>query len=97
MTTGWNNRDYRFDPNGGTGMESFKEHNEHVREFHRTHANVVMVNAPRLDEAALIESMEPMQVSRFMETGGSRLLNDTADWSALVPAWKLAQYKFSQN
>ena len=98
MTMGWNNRNDRFDPNGGNGNGSFEEHNECMREFHRSHADVAMVNGPRLDEPALLESMQPLQVSRtMMETGGSPLPNGTTDWSALVPAWKLARYKLSQN
>ena len=98
MTMGWNNRDYRFGLNGGHSRGSFEEHDERMREFRRSHTNVAMVNASRLDEAALIESMEPMQVSRnIIETGGSRLLNDTTDWSTLVPVLKVARYKLSQN
>jgi len=98
MTMKWNSRNDWFDPNGGNGRESFKKHDESMREFRRSHANVAMVNGPRLDEAALLERMESLQVSRtIMETGGSRLLNGTMDWSALVPVLKVAGYKLSQN
>jgi len=95
MTMEWNNRDYRFDPNSGN---SFQEHNEHMRGFRKSHSNVAMVNRLRLDEATLLERMEPLQVHRtMMETGGSRLLNGTAYWSALVPVSKVARYKLSPN
>ena len=98
MTMKWNSRDYWFDPNGGNGRESFEEHNERMREFHSSHANVAMVNGPRLDEAALLERMQSLQVCHtMMETGGSALPNDTTDQSALVPMWKVAWYKLSQN
>ena len=98
MAMEWNNRDYQVDPNGGNGRGSFQEHNEHMREFHKSHANVAMVNAPRCDELTLIERMRPLQVRRIMlETGGSALPNDTTDRSTLVPLWKVAQYKLSQN
>ena len=98
MTTEWNNGDYRFDPNGGNGRSSFQEHNEHMREFRKSHADVAMVNGLRLDQAALLESMEPLQLSRTtIETGGSALPNDTTDRSPLVPMWKVARYKLSQN
>ena len=98
MTMEWINRDYRFDFNGGNGRGSFEEHNECMTEFRRSHADVAMVNGPRLDEAALIEGMEPLRVNRnMMETGGSPLPNDTADRSPLVPMWKVARYKLSQN
>ncbi len=98
MTMEWNNSDYRFDSDGGNGRSSFRGHNEHMREFRGSHADVALVNGRRLDEAALLERMESLQVSRIMmETGGSALPNDTTDRSPLVPMWKVAQYKLSQN
>lgn len=98
MTMARNNRNYQFDPNGGNGRSSFQEHDEHMRGFRRYHAGVAMVNAPRWDKATLIESMEPLPVSRLVtETGGSRFINGTVDWSALVPVLKVAQYKISHN
>ncbi len=98
MTMKWNDRDYRFDSNGGNGRESFEEHDERMREFRSSHANVAMVNGPRLDETALLERMESFPVRHtMMETGGLRLLNGATDWSALVPMWKVAGYKVSQN
>ena len=98
MAMKWKNRDYRFNPNGGNGSGSFEEHDERAREFRRSHADVAMVNAPRCDESALLESMKPLQVRRtMMEAGGSAFPNDTTDRSALVPVWKVARYKLSQN
>ena len=98
MAMKWNSRDYQFDPNGGNGRGSFQEHNKRMREFRSSHANVVMVNGPRLGEAALLERMESLRIRRnMMETGGSRLLNGATDWSTLVPMWKVAGYKLSQN
>ncbi len=98
MTMEWNSKDYQFDPNGGNGRESFEAHDEHMREFRSSHANVAMVNGPRLDESSLLERMESLQVSRtMMGTGGSALPNDTMGWSALVPVLKVARYRLSQN
>lgn len=98
MTMKWNSRNDRFDPNGGNGRESFEEHNESMREFRGSHADVAMVNGPRLDEAALLERMGFLQVSHtMMETGGSALPSDITDRSALVPVLKVAGYKLSQN
>jgi riboflavin biosynthesis pyrimidine reductase len=94
----WNSRNDWFDPNGGNGRESFKKHDESMREFRRSHANVAMVNGSMLDEAALLERMESLQVSHtMMETGGSALPSDITDRSALVPVLKVAGYKLSQN
>ena len=98
MTMEWNNKNDRFDPNGGNGRESFEEHDERMREFRGSHTDVALVNGPRLDEAALLERMGSLQVHHaMMETGGTALPNDTTDQSALVPMWKVARYKFSQN
>ncbi len=98
MTMEWNNRDYQFDSNGENGKGSFEQHNECMREFRRSHADVAMVNGPRLDEVGFLESLRPLRVRRtMMETGGSALPNDTMDRSALVPMWKVARYKLSQN
>jgi len=98
MRMEWNNRNDRFDSNGGNGKGSFEQHDELMRGFRRSHANVATVNGPRLDEAALLERMESLQVRHtIMETGGSALPNDTTDQSALVPMWKVAWYKLSQN
>ena len=98
MAMEWNNRDYWFDSNGGNGSGSFEQHNECMREFRRSHADVAMVNGQRLDEAAFLDSLWPLLVSRTtMETGGSALPNDTTDRSPLVPMWKVARYKLSQN
>ena len=93
----WNNRNDRFDLNGGNGRDSFEQHNESMREFRGSHAEVAMVNAPRLDEAAFLESLLFLRVNYIMETGGSALPNDTTDRSPLVPTWKVARYKLSQN
>ena len=98
MAMEWNNRDYRFDSNGGNGNGSFEQHDECMREFRRSHADVAMVNGPGLDEAAFLERLPPLGVRRtMMETGGSALPNDTTDRSALVPMWKVPRYKLSQN
>ena len=98
MAMEWNSRNDRFDLNGGNGRGSFEEHTERMREFRRSHANVAMVNGTRLDEAALLERRESLQVSRnMMETGGSALSNGTTDWSALVPVLKVAGYKLAQS
>ena len=97
MAMEWNNRDYRFASNGGNGTGSFEQHNEGMREFRRSHADVALVNGPRLDKASFLESLLFLRVNYVVETGGSALPDDTSDRSALVPIWKVAQYKLSQN
>ena len=69
-----------------------------MREFRNSHTDIAAVNGPSLDEAALLERMESLQVSRTMiEPGGSRLLDGATDWSDFVPVLKVARYKLSQN
>ena len=97
MTIERNNRDYRFDSNDGNGRGSFQEHDERMREFRKSHADVAMVNGPRLDKASFLESLLFLRVNYVVETGGSAFPKDTTDRSALVPVWKVARYKLSQN
>ncbi len=97
MTMEWNNKDYRFDPNGGNGRGPFQEHDGSMREFRRSHADVAIVNAPRVDEASFLENLLFLRVNYVVETGGSALPDDTSDQSPLVPIWKVARYKLSQN
>lgn len=98
MTMEWNNRNNGFDSNGENGKGSFEQHNERMTEFRSSHANVTMVNAPRLDEAGLLENLRPLRICRsMMGTGGSAFPNGTMDQLALIPMWRVARYKLSQN
>ena len=97
MTMKWNNRNNRFDPNGGNGSGSFQEHNELMTELRKSHADVAMVNGPRLDESTFLESLLFLRVNYVVETGGSVLPDDITDQSALTPLRRVARYKLSQN
>ena len=97
MTMRWNNRNDRFDSNGGNGNGSFEQHNEGMREFRKSHADVALVNGPRLDKASFLESLLFLRVNYVVETGGSALLNDQMDWSTFNYLSKVAKYKLSQN
>ncbi|MFC1931067.1 hypothetical protein ACFLXJ_02560 [Chloroflexota bacterium] len=93
-----NNRTHQFNPNGENSNGSFQEHDRQMRGFRTPHADIALVNGSRLDKAALIQRMEPLQGFRtMMETGGSVLPEITTDWSALVPVQRVARYKLSQN
>ena len=93
----WNNKDYRFDSDGGNGEGSFEQHDEGMREFRKSHADVALVNAPRLDKASFLDNLLFLRVNYVVETGGSALPDDTSDQSPIVPIWRVAQYKLSQN
>ncbi len=97
MTMEWNNKSDQFDSNGGNGNGSFEQHNECMREFRGSHADIALVNGPRLDKAAYLDSLLYLRVNYTMETGGSALPDDTSDQSPLVPIWRVARYKLSQN
>ncbi len=97
MTMEWNNRTYLFNPNGGSSKGSFQEHERQMREFRTSHADIALINGPRLDEATFLGSLLFLRVNYVTETGGSALPDDTSDRSPLVPIWKVARYKLSQN
>lgn len=98
MTIGRNNRNDYFDSNSGNSKSPFQEHNERMREFRSSHADVVLMNGQRLDKAGLLETTEPLRLRYPIgETGGARLLGGIIDWSELVPMLKVTRYKLSQS
>ena len=95
MATEGNNRSNRVNFNGGNGKESFEEHNESMREFHKNHAPELLVEVSRRD---LINTMWPLLISGAVrDTGGKTGLTSTADWSALFPVGKVKTYRLSSN
>ena len=48
MTMEWTNRNDRFDLEGGNGKDSLQEHNECMKEFCSSRADVATVNELRL-------------------------------------------------
>jgi riboflavin biosynthesis pyrimidine reductase len=93
-----NNKDYRFAFGNFNGKDFFQKHNDRMREFRRSHADVARINGSRVDEAAHLDGMQHLQIPSIMkETGGARLLNSATDWSRLVTVPNIAKYKLSQN
>jgi len=77
---------------------SYAEHNEYMKRFRRAHANVAWSNKPKCDELARSDSMQHLKVTHPMiGTGGSGFPSGTANWSTLVPVFKVASYKLSPN
>jgi len=65
IATVWNNRDDRFNPNGGNGGDSFEEHAEHMRAFRKSYARNLKVRT------ALLKSMRTFHVTHTItETAG---------------------------
>jgi hypothetical protein len=86
MTTGWNNR------------ITFKEHNEEMLEFRKSHAGIDLINGTRLDKAASLIRLQMLQAYRMQaETGGAVFYPDITDWNYLAPAWRVPSYKLSMN
>lgn len=98
MAMASHNKNTRFNPTTRNDGGSFQEHDKDMRKFRSSHVDVAMVNAPGCDEIALLEGMRPLRIHyAMMETGGLKLLGSTTDWSALVPVFRVARYKLSQN
>jgi hypothetical protein len=85
MTIGWNYR-----------RASFREHNENMRGFRKSHAGVALVNAPRRHQPSLRQATLPLS-QIIIERGGARLPDSALDWAALVPVPKVASYKLRPN
>ncbi len=88
----------RINSNGGNEMNTFQKHNGLMQDFRKAHANVALVNEPRLDDSAMIGGMEPLQISHIVdETGGSINLDGTWFQFGLIPMAEIKQYKLSCN
>jgi len=84
--------------NQANSQRAFQEHNEYMRGFRRAHTNVDWSDRPKRDELACLDSMRPLQVTYpIVETGGSKSMSGTMDWSNLVPALNVAHYKLSSS
>lgn len=91
MTMVWNNRDNRFDPNGGNGRESFQEHNERMRGFRRSHASNVEMRAA-------IQKTPLRDIAHVMtERKGARNISGRINWPAIFPTYQVTPRKFSPN
>ena len=95
MTMAQNNRNDRFNFNGGNEKNSFNEHNESMREFRKNHAPESLVKVSRRD---LINTMWPLLVTDTVkETGGSTGPAGMMDWSVFVPMGEVTARRFTSN
>lgn len=88
MTMVWNDR---------SSNSLFVQHNEHMSAFRKSHADIALINAPRLAGAALIENMELLPSSSIIWETGGLLFPSSTEWEALVPLWRVARYKLANN
>jgi len=78
--------------------QAFAAHIHSMRLFRQSHTCALQVNEIKCDEPALSEDIRTCRVSLTVsETGGSVIPIGTKDWLALVPMWRMAQRRFSQN
>ncbi len=88
------NKNHQFE----SGQKLFQEHNERMRGFRKSHADVAFVNGVRHTGSALLENTFPLSVRQtWMEAGGSRLADDKLDWSDFVSILKVTGNNFSPN
>jgi len=78
MAIVWSKRSDRFNSSVTNGRDSFQEHNERMRMFRKSHADVAMVNGPRWDESTLLKSMPPLH------HGGNRRVKSSQRHNGLV-------------
>lgn len=77
---------------------SFSEHNDIMRLFRKSHANIAMVNRPRSSSSPLPQSTRIFLTNRIRrDTGGVSLLVNCSDSTSfpLIPI--VASYKLSPN
>ncbi len=95
MNKEWDNRNEGFGHKDATGRRYPKNHNALMKEFRGFHDDVALVNAPRLDQAALLESMSPLQVRYHLLVTGESRFHGNLELSSFMPLMKIARYKLS--
>jgi hypothetical protein len=77
---------------------SFREHNEHMRIFRKSHADIAMTNAAPCGERPVPANTLSLQLSHIVrKKEGSKLLIGAEERSAIVPMWSMTTREFSQN
>lgn len=77
---------------------SFSEHNDIMRLFRKSHANIAMVNGPRSVAPPLLQSTRIFSANRLrMETGGVNLLVNALDLTSFLLIPRVASYKLLPN
>jgi len=85
MTTEWNNRRDRFDPDGGNFGGSFEAHNEHMGVFHRCHTGDSTLKNSRCE--IFEEHNEHMSI--FRKSHGSDLKVNVSRRDLINKMWPL--------
>ena len=98
MAIVWNNRNDQFDLKPGSVRDSFEEHAERMTMFRKLHTYAQVLKTPGHDRTALLENGQTLLFANTITaTGGSRGTIGKADWSALIPMWKVTPRRFSRN
>ena len=92
MTTKWYGGSDWFNPGGVDGMDSFEEHAEQMKMFHRRHPT------ERELMVILLKNMRIFRAVRILtETGGTTDPLGVGAWFSFVPIPKVALYRLSQS
>lgn len=98
MTTESNTRDHWIDPDSAWGAGAFHEHDEQMKAFCKSHANVTGSSPLNHDKPGILGYTRPLKIRPIVvETGGSRIVSAMSDWSVLVAALEVTRHKFWQN
>jgi len=77
---------------------SFPMHNEMMKEFRRLHGRVAMVNPTRVNEQDILAITAPLAIRCVnVDSGGSNLPEQKANWLTSLSLPKVANYKLSSN
>ena len=93
----WNRRRPNFNSDNFKS-EDFREHDQNIRRFYKAHHYAAMANPPRLYIFVPVMRAVPLLPSLARkEMGGIRRHPELKEWEALVPLWRVASYRLSQN
>lgn len=77
---------------------SFSEHNDIMRLFRKSHANIAMVNGPRYSASHLPQSTRIFSANRLRgDTGGVSLMVNGSDSTSFLLIPRVASYKLLPN
>ncbi len=76
----------------------FEDHTVQMKIFHKTHATIGLVAAPRCDQIITLNSLWSLYIGNHISaSGGTSVPVDRAGWLGLVPLWKITGERFLPN
>ena len=94
----WDKRNDRFYFELENTRDSSEEHSELMKIFHEFYPSGSEMETPEHNLPALVESGQYLLCANTITaTGGSRSTTTPADWLPLIPMWRIALRRFSDN